>query len=111
MPQTSAGMLIYRFRQQVLEVLLVHPGGPFWAGKDFGAWSIPKGAIEKSEHPLIAARRELQEETGLVSEAPAIELPPVKLKSGKVIQAFAAAGDCDAAQCKSNEVRVQWPAR
>ena len=85
MPKNSAGLLIYRFRDGELEVFLVHPGGPFWAKKDLGAWSIPKGEFESGEDPLQAARREFQEETGCVVEGPFRRLTPIKQGGGKVV--------------------------
>ena len=85
MPKKSAGLLLYRFQNNLSEVLLVHPGGPFWAKKDLGAWSIPKGEFDENEDPMYAAKRETKEETGINVEGKFIELTPVKLKSGKVI--------------------------
>ena len=104
----SAGILMYRRGQQGLEVLLVHPGGPFWARKDAGAWSIPKGEFE-DEEPLDAARREFTEETGFVAEGEFVELDPVKQQSGKVVYGFAAEGDCDPAAIRSNTFTMEWP--
>jgi predicted NUDIX family NTP pyrophosphohydrolase len=88
LPKQSAGVLLFRHRNGVLEVFLVHPGGPFWAHKDDGAWSIPKGEIDPGEDALTAARRELAEETGLTVGGAFLALAPVKQKSGKVVQAF-----------------------
>ena len=102
MPKTSAGLLLYRHRNGALEVFLVHPGGPFWANKDDGAWSIPKGEIAPGEEPLLAARRELTEETGCFADGDFLPLTPIKQPSGKVVHAWAVAGDCDPAQLKSN---------
>ena len=107
----SAGILLYRFREGVLQVLLAHPGGPFWAKKDAGAWTIPKGEIGDSEEPLAAARRELREETGLALEGEFIALAPVRQKSGKWVHAWALEGDCDAAAIRSNTFSVEWPPR
>ena len=100
---------MYRYRNGVLQVFLVHPGGPLWAGKDEGAWSIPKGLIDRDEDPLSAARREFEEETGLKAHGKFIPLTEVKLKSGKVIHAWAFEGDCDPDQIRSNLFSMQWP--
>jgi predicted NUDIX family NTP pyrophosphohydrolase len=105
----SAGVLLYRRGAGGIEVLLVHPGGPFWARRDEGAWSIPKGEIEPDEDPLSAGRRELAEETGGRADGPAAELPPVKQPSGKVIHAFAVEGDLDAGTIRSNTFEMEWP--
>jgi len=102
MPKSSAGLLLYRHRNGALEVFLVHPGGPFWAKKDAGAWSIPKGEIAPDEEPLAAARRELTEETGCVASGDFYALTPVKQPSGKIVHAWAVEGDFDPAQLKSN---------
>jgi predicted NUDIX family NTP pyrophosphohydrolase len=107
----SAGVLLYRFGERGLELLLVHPGGPYWTRKDLGAWTIPKGEIDEGETPLAAARRELLEETGLVAEPPFIELTPVRQKAGKRVHAFAARGDCDPATVTSNRFVLEWPPR
>jgi predicted NUDIX family NTP pyrophosphohydrolase len=98
----SAGVLLFRHRNGVLEVFLVHPGGPFWVRKDDGAWSIPKGEIESGEDALAAARRELAEETGLTVDGAFLPLVPVKQKSGKVVHAWAVRGDADPAAITSN---------
>ncbi len=108
MARHSAGLLLYRHRK-VLEVLLVHPGGPFWAGKDLGAWSIPKGEYDSGEDPLAAARREFREETGLSVAGEFIPLAPRKQPSGKIIEAWAVEGDCDAAAIRSNLFTLEWP--
>jgi predicted NUDIX family NTP pyrophosphohydrolase len=100
--KTSAGLLLYRQRSAVLEVFLVHPGGPFWARRDDGAWSIPKGGIEAGEDALDAARREFTEETGFTAEGEFVALKPVKQAGGKVVHAWAVEGDVDAAQVRSN---------
>ena len=97
----SAGILLYRSGAE-LEVLLVHPGGPFWARKDLGAWSIPKGEHEPDEEALAAARREFEEETGTAVDGELVDLGSVKLKSGKVIEGWALEGDLDAAAVRSN---------
>lgn len=107
----SAGLLLYR-HADTLEVLLVHPGGPLWARRDSGAWSLPKGEYEPDEEPLAAARREFAEELGL--EPPAgepVDLGEVRQRSGKVVRAFALAGDIDVAEIRSNTCLVQWPPR
>jgi len=102
MPKTSAGLLLYRHKDGALEVLLVHPGGPFWAHKDEGAWSIPKGEFEPGEDPLDAARREFTEETSLSAAGDFVPLKPLKQPSGKVVHAWAVKGDCDPARVRSN---------
>ena len=102
MPKLSAGLLLYRHRAGVLEVLLVHPGGPFWATKDEGAWSVPKGEFAPPEDPLAAARREFTEETGFVAAGDFLPLTPLKQRSGKVVHAWAVQMDCDAAAVRSN---------
>ena len=112
MPKLSAGILLYRARQGAVEVLLVHPGGPFWANKDLGAWTIPKGEYEPGEDPLAAALREFQEETG--HEPPAdglVELGTIRQRGGKVLTAWAAAGDLDPATAVSNTFTMEWPPR
>ena len=105
----SAGILLYRKREAKIEVLIVHPGGPFWAKKDDGAWSIPKGEYVEGENPLSAAKREFAEETGYELSGAFVELPPAKQPSGKVIRAWAVEGDLDAASIRSNDVSVEWP--
>lgn len=109
--KTSAGLLLYRVRDKRLQVLLVHPGGPFWKNKDLGAWSIPKGEFEEGEDPLRSAIRELQEETGICIDDAAdfIELGSVKQSGGKIVYAWAIEADCDAANIKSNTFAMEWP--
>jgi predicted NUDIX family NTP pyrophosphohydrolase len=102
MPKTSAGLLLYRHKGGALEVFLVHPGGPFWAKKDDGAWSIPKGEFEPGEEPLAAAQREFTEETGFTVAGDFIPLTPVRQPSGKIVHAWAIQGDCDPALLRSN---------
>jgi predicted NUDIX family NTP pyrophosphohydrolase len=109
--RTSAGLVLHRVRDGRVEVLLVHPGGPLWKNKDAGAWSIPKGEYGPGEDALAAARREFEEETGLRPEGPFEELRPVKLRSGKVVRAWAVRGDCDPGAIRSNSVRMEWPPR
>ena len=111
-PRQSAGILLYRRRQGRLEVLLAHPGGPFWAKKELGAWTIPKGEHEADESPEQAARREFAEETGAILTARTlIELGEVKQKGGKLVRAFAAEGDFDPATLVSNTFELEWPPR
>jgi predicted NUDIX family NTP pyrophosphohydrolase len=107
--QVSAGILAYR-RHNGLEVLLAHPGGPFWAKKDGGAWSIPKGLVESGDL-LACARREFTEETGLTADGEFIPLTPVRQKSGKTVHAFAVAADFDLTDCRSNFFEIEWPPR
>jgi len=107
----SAGLLLYRFHKKAFEVFLVHPGGPFWAKKDAGSWSIPKGEIEKDEDPLTAAIRECQEETGIIAEGNFIELTPVKQKSGKLVYAWGLETDVDPLTIVSNTFEMEWPPR
>jgi len=109
MAQKSAGLLMYRRRRGVLEVFLVHPGGPFWVNKDEGSWSIPKGEYEPGEDPFEVAKREFQEETGCQAGGEFIPLAPRKQPSGKVITAWALEGDCDASTVKSNSFSMEWP--
>jgi predicted NUDIX family NTP pyrophosphohydrolase len=105
----SAGILLYRKRDAGLEVFLVHPGGPFWAKKDDGAWSIPKGEYLEGEDPLTVAKREFYEETGSELSGSGIELTPAKQPSGKIIKAWAVDGDIDAASIRSNSFSMEWP--
>jgi predicted NUDIX family NTP pyrophosphohydrolase len=111
MSKKSAGLLMYRRRHGVLEVLLVHPGGPFWQKKDGGAWSIPKGEYTTGEDPLEEAKREFQEETGLRASGEFVPLSSRKQASGKTITAWAFEGDCDASTVKSNTFAMEWPPR
>ena len=104
-------MLLYRVREGALEVFLAHPGGPFWAKKDLGAWSIPKGEIDEGEDPLEAARREFEEETGFRPEGIFRELTPVRQRSGKIVHAWAVQGDCDPTAIRSNTFTLEWPPR
>jgi predicted NUDIX family NTP pyrophosphohydrolase len=108
-PKQSAGLLVYRERPSGLEVLLVHPGGPFWARRDEGAWSIPKGEFLDDEDPFLAAVREFEEETGWSTDQLGIELEPVKQKGGTKIFAWAVRGDYDPATLRSNNFTMEWP--
>ena len=109
MARLSAGLLLYRKSSGSLEVFLVHPGGPFWARKDLGSWSIPKGEYHEGEEPLDAARREFEEETGFTADGDFKALEPLKQPSGKIIRAWALEGDCDAAGIRSNTFSMEWP--
>ena len=100
---------MYRARGDELEFLLVHPGGPLWKRKDAGIWSIPKGEIHPGEDGLEAAKREFEEELGFKAQGVFIELTPITQKSGKVVHAWAFAGDCDASQIRSNTFAMEWP--
>ncbi len=111
MPRVSAGLLMYRFQDSKLQVLLAHPGGPFFKDKDEGAWSIPKGEPESDEDLLEAAKRECEEETGVVPTGPFIALSPVKQKGGKIVHAWAFEGDCDPSSIVSNKFTMEWPPR
>jgi len=111
MGKASAGLLLFRRRDGGLEVFLVHPGGPFWAGKEAGAWSIPKGEHGPEEDPLAAARREFTEETGFTATGPFLPLTPLKQKSGKVVRAFAWEGEADPGRLQSNTFSLEWPPR
>lgn len=107
----AAGILVYRRAAEAIEVLLAHPGGPYWANKDQGAWAIPKGEAMPGEDLLACARRELAEETGLVVSGPFIELGHVRQKSGKEIHAWGAEGDGDPSAMRSNTFTMEWPPR
>jgi predicted NUDIX family NTP pyrophosphohydrolase len=111
MAKRSAGLLMYRWRDRKLEVFLVHPGGPFWAKKDLGAWSIPKGEYGEGENPLEAARREFTEETGFEAEGELIDLGTIKQASGKLVSVWAVEGDCDPGKLRSNTCLIEWPPR
>ncbi len=111
-PKASAGLVLYRRAESGVEVLLVHPGGPYWEKKHDGAWSIPKGELDADEEPLSAARREFAEELG--SEPPegeVIDLGEIRQRSGKRVQAFAIAGEFDPATVRSNLIEIEWPPR
>jgi predicted NUDIX family NTP pyrophosphohydrolase len=105
----SAGLLMYRKRGEAVQVLLMHPGGPFWAKKDIGSWSIPKGEFDQDEDALKAARREFEEETSFLPTGNFVRLGAVKQPSGKVVHAWAFEGDLDAKKIKSNTFSMEWP--
>ena len=112
MPKLSAGILLFRQSNAALEVFLVHPGGPFWAKKDLGAWSIPKGEYTPPDDALEAARREFQEETGFgLPDGEVCPLGEVRLASGKIVRAWCLKGNCDAEAIRSNAFRMEWPPR
>lgn len=108
MQKLSAGLLMYRFKNDKLEVFLVHPGGPYWAKKDIGAWSIPKGEYSEGEDPFAVAQREFHEETGYEAEGEFKQLSPLKQPSGKIITAWAAEGDFPTERMKSNTFAMEW---
>jgi predicted NUDIX family NTP pyrophosphohydrolase len=105
----SAGILLYRRRENSVEVFLVHPGGPYWAGKDDGVWSIPKGLCDEGEDALATAQREFQEETGSPVTGSFHPLTPLSQSSGKVVMAWALEGDLDPATVRSNSFPLEWP--
>jgi predicted NUDIX family NTP pyrophosphohydrolase len=105
----SAGIVLYRRRLGAIEILLVHPGGPYWEHRDDAAWSIPKGEYGSEEDALVAARREFMEETGSAVVGPFVALSPVRQPSGKVISAWAVEGDLDPLQLRSNTFLLEWP--
>jgi predicted NUDIX family NTP pyrophosphohydrolase len=105
----SAGLLLFRRRRGRLQVFLAHPGGPFWAGRDAGAWTIPKGLLRKGEDPLAAACREFAEETGITPVGPFLPLGTVRQKAGKEVHAWAWEGDADPAAVTNNTMRTEWP--
>jgi predicted NUDIX family NTP pyrophosphohydrolase len=111
MAKTSAGILMYRRRDKSVEVLIVHPGGPFWKNKDAGAWSIPKGEFLPGENPLKVAKREFKEELGKSVTGKFVELRPVFQAGGKIVYAWCVEGDLDATKIKSNEFDLEWPPR
>jgi len=111
MRKRSAGILLFRKPHDCVEVLLVHPGGPFWAKKDEGVWSIPKGEYGETEDAWSAAKRELWEETGIVVSGEPTELGTYKQPSGKLVSAWAIEGDFDPRNLKSNNCRIEWPPR
>ncbi len=109
--EISAGLLAFRRLKSVIEVLLAHPGGPFWAKRDDGAWTIPKGLVEPGDNLLSAARREFTEETNLVADGELFALPPVNQKSGKAVHAFAFEADFKLEAFASNTFEMEWPPR
>ena len=110
MPKLSAGLLLFRLSDDVVEVLIAHPGGPFWARKDDGAWSIPKGEYADDEDPWAAAQREFEEEVGSAAPVgPRIDLAPVKQSGGKVVTAYAVRADLDVTHARSNTFELEWP--
>jgi predicted NUDIX family NTP pyrophosphohydrolase len=111
MPRISAGLLLFRRRNGGVEVMLVHPGGPFWALKDEGAWTIPKGEIEDGEDGLDAARREVREETGAEPAGPFLPLEPVRQSAAKIVRAWAVEADFDPETLSSNVIEIEWPPR
>ncbi|PWG03104.1 NUDIX domain-containing protein [Sphingosinicella humi] len=111
MPKISAGILLYRLRRGTAEVLLVHPGGPFWRNKDAGAWMIPKGEVAPGEAPLACALREFEEELGVRPEGSPRPLSPVRQAGGKRVEAFALEGELDPDRIVSNRFEMEWPPR
>lgn len=109
MKNESAGLMMFRVRDQMLQVLLAHPGGPFWKNKDVGAWTIPKGEISDGEGPLETAQREFLEEIGVNPQAPFHSLGSIKQKGGKTVHAWAFEGDCDPEKFRSNTFEIEWP--
>lgn len=107
--RTSAGIVLYRKKNNSIEVFLVHPGGPFWKGKEKGAWSIPKGEFTEGEDALTVAKREFNEETGQTVDGDFTELAPIKQKGGKMVYAWAVEGDADAENIVSNTFKTEWP--
>ena len=109
MPKQSAGILLYRIKNKGPEVFLCHPGGPFYKNKDTSVWSIPKGEFDNNEEPLIAAKREFEEETGQEVKGNFIALKPVKYKNGKIVFAWAVEGEMDISSIRSNTFPLEWP--
>ena len=109
MSRISAGLLMYRIHGGTLQVLLAHPGGPFFKNKDEGAWSIPKGEVEPGEDLLETAKREFEEETGITPKGPFIALTPITQKGGKIVHAWAFEDDCDPSAIVSNTFTIEWP--
>jgi predicted NUDIX family NTP pyrophosphohydrolase len=105
----SAGLLLFRRPKGGLEVFLAHPGGPFWKMRDLGAWTVPKGLVERGEDPLRAAIREFEEETSVRPEGPYLQLGSVRQKAGKLVHAWAWEGEADPRQVRSNMMRAEWP--
>lgn len=111
MARQSAGLVVYRRRDRGVEIFLAHPGGPFWANKDEGAWSIPKGEFADDEDPLVAAQREFLEETGIAIAGPFTPLEPIKQRGGKIVHAWMVEADFDASTVVSNRFTMEWPPR
>ena len=112
MAKHSAGLLLYRKTKDLLEIFLVHPGGPLWAKKDLGSWSIPKGEFDQQEEALLAAKREFHEETGFPApQGEYLPLKPVRQKSGKIVHAWAVEAEVDAEHVHSNDFEMEWPPR
>ncbi|MDR3488891.1 MAG: NUDIX domain-containing protein [Bradyrhizobium sp.] len=111
MATKSAGILMYRRGDAGIDVLLVHPGGPFWRNRDLGAWSIPKGELDDGEDPEAAARREFKEELGIAAIGPIRPLGQVRQRAGKIVQAYALEGNLDVCRLHSNDVAIEWPPR
>lgn len=111
MAKQSAGLLVYRKRDDIIEVLLVHPGGPFWKNKDLGSWSVPKGEFTAGEEPLDVAKREFEEETGLSIDGLFQPLAPIKQRGGKTVYAWAVEEDLDVSHVQSNTFTIEWPPR
>ncbi len=111
MPKKSAGILMYRSQKDVLEVLLIHPGGPFWTKKDIGSWSIPKGEYTDTEDPFTVAKREFEEETSFQVDGDFTHLTPREQPSGKIVSIWTVKGDYDASKIKSNTFLMEWPPR
>jgi predicted NUDIX family NTP pyrophosphohydrolase len=109
MPRLSAGLLMYRIANGAVQVLLAHPGGPFFAHKDDGAWTIPKGEPDADEDLLVTAQREFEEETGVKPSGPFLPLTAIQQKGGKIVHAWAFAGDCDPKAIRSNTFTMEWP--
>jgi len=109
MPRTSAGLLMYRIKDGALQVLLAHPGGPFFVKKDEGAWTIPKGEPDADEDLLVTAQREFEEETGIKPTGPFLPLQPIQQKGGKIVHAWAFEDDCDPKAIVSNTFIMEWP--
>jgi predicted NUDIX family NTP pyrophosphohydrolase len=109
MKKLSAGILLFRRRESNVEVFLVHPGGPFWAKKDASSWSIPKGEYLESDDPLLAAKREFEEETGAAIDGEFLALGEIKQAGGKIVTAWAVEGDLDPANLRSNAFQLEWP--
>lgn len=109
MKKYSVGILLFRFRNKELEIMLVHPGGPFWAKKDEGAWSIPKGLVEEHEDPLSTAKREFKEEIGVEVDGEFIDLGKIKQPSRKIVHVFALEKDLDVTNIVSNTFTLEWP--